>query len=330
MVGEAPPGARRVLVTGGSGFIGTNVVGFYEREGSAVLNVDVTRPRNPALGPSWQPLDILDADGLANTMRSFAPTLVIHLAARTDLDGRSIADYAVNTRGVQHLLTAVASTRTVERVIFASSRLVCRIGHAPAHDEDYCPTTAYGASKVAGEQIVRRANLDTAWVIVRPTSIWGPWFDAPYRDFFESIARGRYFHVSGVDPLKSFGFIGNAVYQIHHLAVAPPELVHGRTLYLADYDPVQVRQLADTIQTALGAPRIRTVPLFVLRMMAAVGDGLARLGWRRVPLTRFRLANLIADMVYDLNPLNELAGPVPYSVDEGVALTVNWLREQGR
>lgn len=317
-------------MTGGSGFLGTNLVEFYEQEPGAVLNVDVAAPRNPALTKSWKRVDILDAAGLNDVVRSFAPTLVVHLAARTDLDGRTIGDYAVNTRGVENLIAAVAAAPSVERVIFASSRLVCRIGHLPAQDDEYSATTAYGASKAAGEEIVRRAALDSPWVIVRPTSIWGPWFDVPYRDLFELIARGRYVHVRGVNARKSFGFVGNAVFQIDRVARAPVEQTDGRTLYLADYEPVAVRQWADAIQRASGARRIPVLPLSLLRAGALLGEGFARAGWRRVPLTRFRLSNLIADMVYDLRPLESIVGPIPYSVEKGIALTVDWLRGRRR
>ncbi len=55
-----------------------------------------------------------------------------------------------------NLLTVLAEAPDpVERAVIASSRLVCRIGYQPGFDEDYCPTTAYGASKVETECLVR-------------------------------------------------------------------------------------------------------------------------------------------------------------------------------
>jgi nucleoside-diphosphate-sugar epimerase len=316
---------RRIVIIGGSGFIGTNLVSFFAAAGCDVLSVDVARPRNPDHAPLWRLLDVLDSKMLQSTLQQFAPDVVLHAAARTDLNGRSVSAYEANTRGVENVIRAITSTPSIDRVIFFSSRLVCRIGYRPSSDTDYCPNTMYGASKVVGEQSVRAAQLDVPWLIVRPTSIWGPWFDIPYRTFFDLIQRGRFFRIDGARVLKSFGFVGNTVYEIDRLLTAPAEAVAGRTFYLADYPPVDVGEWADCIQRAMSAPPIRAAPRRILQAGAFAGDLLKRVGWSRVPITTFRLDNLLTPMVHDLRPLEEIVGPLPYSVEEGVAATVEWM-----
>ena len=138
----------------------------------------------------------MDGDALRSIFASFRPELVIHLAAKTVLDERAnLTHFAANIQGVQNMIDAIQSAGSVERTFFASSRLVCRLGYMPKGDIDYQPSTLYGLSKVRGEQLVRAApsGLGT-WTILRPTGIWGPWFGAPYRDFFNSIRHGRYVH----------------------------------------------------------------------------------------------------------------------------------------
>ena len=325
---ERAPGGR-VLVTGGSGFIGTNAVNAFLRDGYAVLNVDTAPPRLGALRSTWQEADILDAAALRTAFTAFRPTLVVHLAAKTVLNERTdLEHYAANIEGVQNVIEAVEATPGVERTFFASSRLVFRLGHVPKDDVDYNPSTLYGLSKVRGEQLVRAAGpaLGT-WTIVRPTGIWGPWFGVPYRDFFRSIERGTYVHPSGRDARKSYGYVENTVHQLQKLAASDRSAVHGRTFFLADYPPLSVRSWATLIQEALGARPIRSVPIPVLNVAALVGDALQRLGLQHAPLTSFRLNNLISDMLYDTSPLEELVGPLPYDAEEGVARTVAWLRQ---
>jgi nucleoside-diphosphate-sugar epimerase len=325
---EATPG-RRVLVTGGSGFIGTNVVDAFLKDGCVVLNVDVAPPKIPALRASWRQTDILDAAALQKAFTTFQPDLVVHLAAKTVLNERTdLGHYAANIQGVQNVIDAVQAAGSVERTFFASSRLVFRLGHVPKDDLDYHPSTLYGLSKVRGEQLVRLAGdgLGT-WTIVRPTGIWGPWFGVPYRDFFRSIERGSYVHPSGRDARKSFGYVENTVYQLQKLAVCSPSEVHGRTFLLADYPPLSVRSWATLIQEALGARRIRSVPIPMLKAVALGGDALERLGLRHAPLTSFRLNNLTSDMLYDTSSLEELVGSLPYSAAEGVERTVAFLRQ---
>lgn len=321
----------RVLITGGSGFIGTNLMERLRGKGATLLNADIAPPRNIQHAALWQRVDLCDRGAVMHCVREFRPDLVYHLGARTDLDGAAIADYAANTSGVSNLIDAVLDTPSIERVIFASSRLVCRIGYQPTHDDDYCPTTAYGESKVEGERIVRRrcSGAPFSWAILRPTSIWGPWFDVPYKLFFLAVAKGRYVHPRGVQIAKSFGFVGNTAHQLAVLGRTPDARLTGSTMYLADYPPIEVSQMAGEIQRASHAQPVRSVPLLLLRAMASAGDAAKALGMRNPPLTTFRLSNLLSPMVHDLAPLETLCGPLPFCMTDGVRQTVHWLKAQG-
>ena len=318
----------RVLVTGGSGFIGTNLVSAYRGAGIVVTNFDTEAPRNDADRDLWVRADLRRYDEFAAALHAFGPTHVFHLGARTDLDGRGVDDYDANVHGVANVLRAVRTANVpVVRTVVASSRLVCRLGYQPTSDDDYCPTTAYGASKVQTERLVR-ATTDLPWVLVRPTSIWGPWFGVPYRDFFLNVARGRYMHPAGRRIEKSFGFVGNTTWQLHRLMTAPAADVLERTLYLGDDPPIEVLELAKRISATLGKRPPRSVPVGALKLLAAAGDVAERAGVRS-PLTSFRLRNLITPMVFDLAPLMRIAGPLPYDEPAGVSATVAWMRYEG-
>jgi GlcNAc-P-P-Und epimerase len=316
----------RILVTGGSGFIGTNLVELYAARRTPVLNLDSAEPRNPAHRGYRQAVDVLDAKQLSAAVVEFDPTLAVHLAARTDLQGTRVDDYAANVAGVENVIDALTHAPSLRRAVFASSRLVCRIGHQPSSEDDYCPTTAYGSSKVEGERIVRSSRLEVPWTIVRPTSIWGPWFGTPYRDFFLAVARGRYVHPRGRRIYKSFGFVGNTVHQLDRLLTAETANA-GRTLYLGDYPPIEVFEWASLIRRQLSSGSPRQVPLPLLRAIALMGDGLEKMG-ANAPLTRFRLANMLTDMVYDLEPIRRVAADLPVPLEEAVEVTVAWLRTQ--
>ena len=323
------PTERRILITGGSGFIGTNLIEHYMAAGVPVTNFDRLPPKAPRQRGSWYRGDILDAAAVRRAVEELSPTHIVHLAARVDIWSRNVADYAENISGVRNLISASNVGVGLRRIVFTSSRMVARIGYIPRDDTDYCPPNAYGESKAIGERMVRGSALRCSWVIVRPTSIWGPWFGVPYKDFFIAIARNRYVHVRGFSVQKSYGFVLNSVRQLDKLLGSPDEVVHGRTIYLADYPPVRVEEMADCIQREMGAKKIRSVPLRALKPAAMAGDALKRLGWREPPLTTFRLNNLVAQMVYDLTPLEQIVGPLPYTMEDGVKITVNWLRAQG-
>jgi nucleoside-diphosphate-sugar epimerase len=324
VAGETFSAGERILITGASGFVGTNLAEGCLRRGIAVANLDPAPPRNVAHRPIWKRTDPLDADAVRSVVKEFRPTLVFHLGARTDLRGSSLDDYALNIEGVRVLIDACNAAPSVRRVIFASSRLVCRIGYQPRDDLDYCPTTPYGESKMVGEQLVRAAHHNYEWVLVRPTSIWGPWFAVPYRNFFDAVGAGRYVHIRGSAVKKSFGYVGNTTHQLERLACAPS--VPASAIYLADYPPTDLRAMAEMIRGATEARAIREVPRWPLKLAAGAGDLLQRAGWAEPPLTSFRLNNLLTEMVYDLAPLTKVVGSLPYSVEAGVAETVEWMR----
>lgn len=321
----------RILITGGSGFIGTNLVELFNAQRVSVLSIDICAPRNPHHAGLWQRVDILDRDALVAAFCRFMPDVVFHLAARTDLDGQDLAAYGANVQGVDNVIDAAHAVGGLTKVVFASSRLVCRIGYQPSSEFDYCPTTAYGESKVLGEEIIRNRCQKTqySWAIMRPTSIWGPWFDMPYKQFFLSVARGRYVHPGGGRIEKSFGFVGNTVYQLQAVAFAPSEKIHGKTLYLADYPPIEVSEFAELIRAVSAAKPIKTMSMRLLRAAATVGDLAKLLGMRNPPLTSFRLANLVTPMVHDLRMLQAVCGTLPFSLPQGVGITMGWLRDQG-
>jgi nucleoside-diphosphate-sugar epimerase len=321
----------RVVVTGGSGFIGANLVPSLVREGHEVVNHDLVPPSDRDMRRLWRPVDIRDESAVLAAFVDARPEVVFHLAARTDLNGRSIDDYAANTTGVTNVIRAAGRCDTLRRIIFASSRLVCRIGYQPTSAQDFQPTTAYGESKVRGEQLVYEArDMRATWTIVRPTSIWGPGFKVPYRNFFDAVGSGRYLHPRGVTVRKSFGYVGNTVQQLRRLAEAPTESVHGRMFYLADYDPIEVLEWGNAIARELNGPAVRQAPMSVLRLLARTGDALAAIGWKSVPLTSFRLDNLVTPMVHDLEPLRAVCGPLPATALQGVAATAAWMRAQRR
>ena len=317
---------RRVLITGGSGFIGTNAVEAFVEDGWSVFNIDVAPPRNPDHAPYWRRVDILDRPALLNAFEQGDPELVIHLAARTDLDERTdLAGYAANIEGVSNVIEAIRAAGSVERSLFASSRLVFDLGYVPRHDRDYRASTLYGQSKAQGEELVRTAGSTIGtWTIVRPTGIWGPWFGIPYRDFFDTVRRGLYLHPGSTDVRKAYGYVGNTVYQLQRLAAAPSSAIHGQTFWLAD-PPVMVREWARLIQQAFDARPIRSVPVPLLRFGGVIGDALESMGLGHAPLTSFRVNNMVTDMLYDTGPLDAVVGPGPFTVEQGVKQTVAWM-----
>jgi GlcNAc-P-P-Und epimerase len=317
---------ERVLVTGGSGFIGTNIIEYYQTwNAGALVNFDIVPPRNSEQTNLWCKVNICDASNLTAAIKQFSPTVVFHMAARADLVGDRVADYPENTDGIRNLIAALRLLPHRPRLLVASSRMVCDIRYRPQSAYDYAASNAYGESKVQTELITRQeAGNAIPWILVRPTGIWGPWFDVPYRNFFNVIRRGIYLHPRGQRTLKSYGFVGNTVYQLDRLMYDTFEQAAGQTLYLCD-PPIEVLDWARKIATDLGSHPIREAPYWLLYLGAKAGDMLQALGMKHPPLTSFRLDNLTTDMAIDYMTADQYVSIGPYSLADATAITCDWL-----
>jgi nucleoside-diphosphate-sugar epimerase len=319
--------STRILVTGGSGFIGTNLVESLIKDGVTVLNLDSSPPRREDHRSVWKQVDLLDRDELNDLFRQFQPEQVVHLAARTDLDpGTVLADYAINTTGITSVLDAAEAAGSVSRMLITSSMLVCRLGYIPSGDQDYSPNTVYGESKVETERITRDRNLQCTWALIRPTTIWGPYHYRLRDEFFRLLRKGLFVHPAGRPCRRSYGFVGNSVHQIRRLLEVPEESIHQRMFYIGD-PAIELEDYLSGFSMRLTGRKVRFIPYSLMKLAALGGDLFSALGWKSVPLTSFRLGNMTKDNVLDMSPTLEVTGQNPYSLEQGIEETAVWLEE---
>ena len=319
----------KIIVSGGSGFIGTNYVDYALAKGCEVLNIDIKPPIKKTHQSYYTECDIMDYDRLKGIMKDFKPNYVVHLAAKTGANSiTDLEEFKPNMDGVKNIINACINTDSVEHVIFTSSLLVCKMGYIPKHDTDYMPSTAYGKSKVEGEKIVRGwANLPFKWTIIRPISVWGPWMIEPYIDFFKAVYRGWYMHIGHGHYKRSMGYVENIAHEIHSILLAPEEKVNGRTFYVGDPEPTDLYDFAEEVRTQMGVRRILKMPFTVAKGLAMCGDILKALGWVNAPLTTFRLNNILTEYVFDLSPIMGISAPLPFTIKEGITRSIEWMRE---
>lgn len=316
----------RFLITGGSGFIGTHIVSsLLKNTQVTLLNIDLNPPKIKEHEKVWQKVDLCDKEIVMETVRQFRPDKVIHLAARTDLRGKRLEDYAVNMIGVSNLLDALDEVPTLRQAVFASSMYVCYPGYMPKNFEDYAPHTLYGESKVITENIIKKRNPSGyTWSIIRPTSIWGPYFGEPYNKFFKIVLSHSYFHLGKRACKKTYGYIDNAVYQILAIMQAAPQTVGKKVFYIGDYEPYDITAWANEI-AALAGIRIPTVPFFLFYLAGKFGDTLKKAGIT-FPMTSFRLKNMTTDNIHDLHPIRQIAPSLPVKRLDGSKATIEWIK----
>jgi len=317
----------KILITGGSGFIGTNMIDYYVRMGIETKNVDIVKPLNPSHNELWTMGDINNYVELQKIFIDFKPTYVIHLAAGTGLDVSEISHFKTNFDGVKTLIKVCNEIDVLKKVVFTSSLLVCKRSYVPKHDEDFNPDSLYGESKILSEKIVRDSNLIADWVIVRPTAVWGPWFRSSYTTFFQLVKKGLYINPGKEKLEKPATFVGNTIFMIDKILNSSE--TYGKVYYLADYPDYSIQEWANSIANCVGNNRPITMPKMFIYGLAKLGDLLKLMHLNsNPPLTSFRLKNIITGVRYDLNKTRSIVGDLPYTLDKGVEKTLEWLNNK--
>jgi nucleoside-diphosphate-sugar epimerase len=319
----------KVLVTGGSGFIGTHLVAHLVDCGYVVINVDCAKPRDESKIAIWRNCSILDKDALHAVFQEFQPQLVVHLAAYASMGEHSLDEFRPNTEGTANVLDACKETTTIERVVITSTQHVRRPGSPPPKsDTDYIPYMFYGESKVITEQLTRAANLKCAWTIIRPTAVWGPGHLMLADGLWKLMARGKYFHPSNDPVIRSYGYVKNVVWQIEKLLQTDAAAINGKVFYVADGNMRQYKWV-NAFTKKLTGRDVRTVPVSCIHLLAKIGDGMKAVGLR-FPMYSARFENLVTPNAVPVKPTLELLGNPPYTLDQGVEETAAWLKSYYR
>lgn len=316
----------KILITGASGFIGTNLVNDCLEKGISFLNVDWNPPLDPDHLPFWRECNIMDKETLQEIFSSYQPTAVIHLAARTDTDiydlNGDLNEYAQNTEGTKNVLECINRTPSVKRAIITSTMFVCEAGYLPKHDQDYQPFTLYGVSKVITEKYTREANLDCVWTIIRPQTIWGPW-SLRYRDvMFKVMRKGLYFHPSKKNVYRAYGYVKNVVWQIQQILESPAEKVHQQVFYVGD-KPINLLDWVQCVSFELTGKSARIIPTICVKSLALIGDILKKSNIS-FPITSTRFNSMTQDYLTPIDKTYQYLGQPPYTMKAGVKEIVNW------
>lgn len=319
----------KVVVTGGSGFIGTNLVELLLKHNHVVVNYDIKIPKNGDHLNCWKYVDILDKLQLFNQLSIDQPDFIISLAARTDLNEiKNICGYNVNIDGVRNIMDGASNLPHLKKIIVASSMLVCRLGYKPSSFDDYAPNSLYGESKVLTEKIVREYNIN--WTIVRPTSIWGPWFGEPYRNFFDLVIKGFYFNIPAkYASTKTYGFVGNTCKQIFNLMINEDSSINHNYYYLGDLNPINITDWANKIRKLNNQSPPLTLPISLLKFAAMTGDLFKRvLANSKFPMNSFRYNNMtnnnILEDIYRTIEITKIGAE--NELDNEILKTLNWLK----
>jgi 3beta-hydroxy-Delta5-steroid dehydrogenase / steroid Delta-isomerase len=310
-------GLGRVLVTGGSGFVGANLVTTLLDRGYQVRSFD----RAPSPLPAHAGLEVLqgdicDPDNLAAAVDGI--DTVFHTAAVIELlGGASVTDeyrqrsFAINVDGTKNLVHA-AQAAGVKRFVYTASNSVVMGGRRIAGGDETLPYTErfndlYTETKVVAEKFVLSQNgVDGLLTCsIRPSGIWGRGDQTMFRKLFESVVAG---HVKVLVGRKSIRLDNSYVHNlIHGFILAGEHLVPGGTApgqayFINDAEPMNMFEFARPIVKECGVrwPRARVSGRLVRDVMSIWQRLHFRFGLPPPPLEPLAVERLYLDNYFSV------------------------------
>ena len=319
---------RRICITGGSGFIGSNLIKIIKdiSKDSNILNLDIRKPRIKIQQKFWQNCNLKNKKELLKYICDFKPNYVIHLAADTTMTGKNLKDYSTNIEGVDNLLYSIKNLPTNVSVIIASSQHVKKPGTFVYSDKKvYSPLGLYGKSKVITEDLVRNYNLKQNWFIIRPSLVWGPGNIVMADAIFKYINNNIYYHPKDDNTVRSYGYVDNVCNQILELCTLDSNLIDDRVFYLADHNILQKEWISLAVKL-MGQGELKTIPKSLLETGSYFGEYLRKI-YPKFPLYRERYLNLTTSNPIPLERTYAYLGIPQIGIYEGMVNTVKWLKD---
>ncbi len=331
----------RVLVTGGSGFIGSHLVEHLLSEGDDVRVLLRDAGRRGWLGSHTVNVvsgDITDYSALDRATQG--RDVVYHLAGRT-LSFSQEGFHQVNHFGTENL-AAVCSRRTSPPILVAVSSLAAAgpssRGRPRVETDTPHPVSAYGQSKLRGEEALRAYASQVPITIVRPPGVFGPrdryilpMFQMALTGWWAAVGRGA-LELSLVEVRDLAVGLRLAATRGQRLPAAPDNASSG-VYFLAQPERPTLDELAALVARALDRPPPKAirVPILIAWGVAAASELGARV--RRQPgfvcFDKLHEANAGCWTCSADRAERELGAKPRYDLAEGLRQTGIWYREQG-
>jgi nucleoside-diphosphate-sugar epimerase len=328
----------KLLVTGGTGFIGSHLAEEGRRRGADVVVLGLAeRPEERAnaellarQGVAILPGSITDAELCERAMRGV--THVFHLAVAMREGGKSDEFFErVNLEGTRRLLEAAGAGK-VERFVYCGT--IGIYGHrAPgvtSEDSPLHPGNIYERTKVAAEALVRQqaATLRLPYTILRPADVYGP-RDQRLLKLFKGVLAGRFPLFGDGSGRRHMVYVDDVVSAFFAACERPAAV--GEGLIVAGPRPCTLRELIEEVRRATGSARFgRRLPLTPMLAAAAVVEDVCQALKLDPPIYRRRMDFFTSDSAFDTSRARRVLDWAPrVELDEGVRRTFEDYRRTG-
>lgn len=328
---------KKILVTGGGGFVGKAIVKMAAARGIESIVVGRNHyPEVEALGAKCLCGDIRDAVFVAGACKEV--DTVFHVAALAGIWGSWSAYYSVNVLGTENVIAACRKNNIPSLVYTSTPSVVFNREHIRGGDESLpYPETFlcnYAKSKVMAEKLVLSAqdeNLSTC--AIRPHLIWGPEDPHLIPRLLQKGKSGELKRVGGGSNLVDISYVDNVA---HAHILAGLNLYRGgngagKAYFVSQPEPVNLWDWINELFARVGiAPVSGTVPFAAAYSVGAVLE-LVHTVFRKEGeprMTRFLAEQLAKSHYFSCAAIERDLGYSPVvSTEDGMNNLVNWIQQ---
>jgi len=324
-----------ILVTGGSGFLGSHIIEQLSQAGRPVRAL-VRRSSDTKFLRTLSNVELVDGaiDDPVSLARAVAGvTAVVHSAGL--VKARNLEEFMrVNARGTENLLEAcLPFASTLKRFVQVSSITVGGPSDAQGNpvsvDAMPRPVTDYGRSKLAAERSVLAKKEQLKITIIRPPAIYGP-RDREILAFFKSIKMGILPLLGS--PLSKLSMTYGPDCARACIRAIDADVPSGSIFAVDDGAVHTMGELISEAESALGKRAFLRIPLprRVVEGAALMSESYGKLTNRAMMLTRDKCNELFDQWVCDGSKAQTELGLAPsVTFSQGVKQTVDWYRTAG-
>ncbi len=326
----------RVLITGGTGFIGSQLaLRCLQRKDDVrvfgQLNTDAETENGRTLENRGADIilgSVTETEKIINAVQGVE--VVFHLAAaQHEVNVPDRVFWDVNVRGTEEILAASIQSG-VRRFVHGSTIGVYGSALTGMMDENSAlkPDNLYGKTKLAGEQAVIAAKDQLSVVVIRISETYGPG-DRRLLKLFKGINQNLFFVIGKGDNIHHLIYIQDLIDGF--LIAADESSNDGEIFVLAGREPLTTTEMIRTIAEVLGQkpPRFHLPLLPFMLMAAAMEITLKPLGIQP-PLHRRRMDFFIKSYLFSQKKAHAKLGFNPkYGFYEGAQKTAEWYKNQG-
>ncbi|OEE57323.1 UDP-N-acetylglucosamine 4-epimerase [Enterovibrio norvegicus] len=311
----------KILVVGGSGFIGTRLVSLLISEGHDVTIYDKlksnTYPELTIVG------DIRDIQSLKVASKGF--DIIYNLAAEHADNVSPISlYYDVNVDGTENVVKA-AEENGIYKIIFTSSVAIYALNSGdPKEDNAVAPFNDYGKSKWEAEKVLSKwlkEDETRSLSIVRPSVVFGEGNRGNVYNLINQVSSGRFLMVGSGKNYKSMAYVGNVANFLLK------QIVNGAGNHIynyADKPDLSSREIVDIVKAEMAiATKFPTLPYSVGMLAGHTLDIVSKVTNIKFPVSAVRIKKFCADTTVNSDAAMSSGFNPSYTLKDGLVNMIN-------